>query len=402
VLVWETLRVALESLRANKLRSFLTMLGIVIGIAAVITMVALGTGARAAVEEQIASLGADVLTVRAGQAWFRGVRSGEAEMTVDDALAVEAGADLLSAVSPEMSGNAQVEFGNTNANVRIYGSDVDWLEANGYSVGLGRFFTEQEDAGRRRVAVLGGAVPAVLQTTAEALVGEVIRVRNVPFEVIGVLEEKGSTGFFNEDEVIVIPLETAMFRVLGTDRISSFDAVVRSPEAMSAAMAQIESVLRRQHRLRPGQENDFWIMDRRELLGTREETTNTFSFLLAAIALVSLAVGGIGIMNIMLVSVTERTREIGVRKALGATRRAILLQFLLEALVLTFLGGVIGITLGTGASFLLSEMANWNTSVSLDAIGLAVAFSVLVGLFFGIWPANRAARLDPIVALRYE
>jgi len=402
VLVWETLRVALESLRANKLRSFLTMLGIVIGIAAVITMVALGTGARAAVEEQIASLGADVLTVRAGQAWFRGVRSGEAELTVDDAVAVEAGASLLSAVSPEMSGNAQVEFGNTNANVRIYGSDVDWLEANGYSVGLGRFFTAQEDAGRRRVAVLGGAVPAVLQTTAEALVGEVIRIRNVPFEVIGVLEEKGSTGFFNEDEVIVIPLETAMFRVLGTDRISSFDAVVRNPEAMSAAMAQIESVLRRQHRLRPGQENDFWIMDRRELLGTREETTNTFSFLLAAIALVSLAVGGIGIMNIMLVSVTERTREIGVRKALGATRRAILLQFLLEALVLTFLGGVIGITLGTGASVLLSEMANWNTSVSLDAIGLAVAFSVLVGLFFGIWPANRAARLDPIVALRYE
>ncbi len=252
------------------------------------------------------------------------------------------------------------------------------------------------------MAVLGGAVPALVGAEPIDLVGQRMRIGSIPFEIVGVLEEKGDTGWFNQDEVILVPLQTAQFRLIGTEALDSFSASIRDPEAMPAAMAQIETALRRQHRLRVGQENDFWIQDRTALLGTQQETTAAFTFLLAGIAAVSLVVGGIGIMNIMLVSVTERTREIGVRKALGATRRAILTQFLLEALVLCLVGGLIGIGLGIGASMTLSRLADWNTDVSAAAILIAAMFSGLVGLFFGMWPANRAARLDPIVALRYE
>ncbi len=216
------------------------------------------------------------------------------------------------------------------------------------------------------------------------------------------LEEKGSFSWFNYDEQIYVPIETARFRLMGTDRLSSFNVEVADATSMSFAMGQIEEILRRQHRLRVGDENDFWIQDRAELMGTQEETTRTFSFLLAGIAAVSLLVGGIGIMNIMLVSVTERTREIGVRKAMGATRRNVLMQFLLEALVLCLVGGLLGIVVGVTGSSLLANLANWNTAVSGSAIMLAVLFSASVGLFFGIWPARRAAKLDPIVALRYE
>ncbi|MGH7559221.1 MAG: ABC transporter permease [Gemmatimonadota bacterium] len=402
MLVLEIIRVALDSLRANKLRSFLTMLGIIIGVAAVITMLALGSGAQRAVQEQIAQLGTNVLTIRPGQAWFRGARSGAAELTMDDAEAVSREAPLIRDVAPEMASSEQVEHGGTNANLRITGTTANYPRVNRFPLALGRFFTAEEDQGRRRVAVLGGAVPEVLAAEPIELVGRSIRINDIAFEVVGVLEEKGGTGWFNQDEVILVPLKTARFRIRGDETIDRFSAAVTDPAMMTAAMAQIEQVLRRQHRLRVGDENDFWIQDRTELLGTQQETTRTFGWLLAGIAAVSLIVGGIGIMNIMLVSVTERTREIGVRKALGATRRAILVQFLLEALVLCVLGGLVGVGIGIGASVGLSRAANWNTDVSAMAIALAVLFSGVVGLFFGLWPANRAARLDPIVALRYE
>ncbi len=403
MLLLETMRVALTAIRAHKLRSLLTMLGIVIGVAAVIAMVALGEGAQRAVQAQIARLGTNVLTVRPGQLWFHGVRSGaSAELTPEDAETVLRDAPSVVAVAPEMRSSLQVEAGATNANMRVVGTSPEYAEINGYAVALGRFFGQEENEGRRRVAVLGGAVPATLGVSAEQLVGRQIRIRNITFEVVGVLEEKGSFSWFNYDEQIYVPLQTARFRLMGTDELSSFNIQMAAGTAQSVAMSQVEEILRRQHRLRVGDENDFWIQDRAELMGTQEETTRTFSILLAGIAAVSLLVGGIGIMNIMLVSVTERTREIGVRKAMGATRRVVLMQFLLEALVLCLVGGALGIAVGVTGSSVLSRLANWNTAVSGEAILLAVLFSASVGLFFGMWPARRAAKLDPIVALRYE
>jgi putative ABC transport system permease protein len=402
MLFFEVVKVAMDAIRANKLRSILTMLGIVIGVGAVITMVALGEGAQRAVQAQIAQLGTNVLSVRPGQGFFRGVHSGDARLLVEDAEALERGAPAILEMAPEMRSEYQVEFGRSNANVRIMGTTPNFPDVKNYAMDVGRFFTEAENAGRRRVAVLGGDVPATLGGTPSELVGREIAIRNVNFEVVGVLVAKGGSGWFNEDEQIFVPLETAQFRLMGRERLSSINVVVASREAIPSAMVQIEDVLRREHRLSLGKENDFWISDSAELLGTQEETTRTFTVLLASIAAVSLLVGGIGIMNIMLVSVTERTREIGVRKALGARRRDVLLQFLLEATTLCLVGGVLGIAFGFGASRALSNLANWNTAVSPQAVAVAVLFAALVGLFFGIWPARRAASLDPIVALRYE
>jgi putative ABC transport system permease protein len=402
VIFFEILRVAMDAIRAHKMRSALTMLGIVIGVGAVITMVALGEGAQRAVEEQIASLGTNVLTIRPGQGMFHGVRSGEARLTVDDAEAVERGASALIATAPEMRGTLQVQFGRSNASLRIMGTTPNYAEVNNYEIELGRFFDDRESEGRRRVAVLGGGVPASLGTSAPEIVGHTISIRNITFEVVGVLKAKGGGGWYSQDEQLYVPLETAQFRLLGTDRLGSIKVVVADPAAMTTAMVQIEEVLRREHRLALGKANDFWISDSAQFLETRQETTQTFTALLASIAAVSLMVGGIGIMNIMLVSVTERTREIGVRKALGATRRAVMLQFLLEATTLSLAGGILGIGFGYGASSLLSSMANWNTAIAPQAVLLAVAFAGTVGMFFGIWPARRAAKLDPIVALGHE
>jgi len=403
MLVDETVRVALQAIRANKLRSLLTALGIIIGVGAVITMIALGTGARKAVEARIQALGPTLLTIFPGQSFMGGVASlNRVSLTVDDDTALAQSARYLAAVVPELSRSLQIQRGNQNLNANVVGTTANYVAVRSYTLTAGRMFTTGEDVARRRFAVLGSAVPDMFSANGAAMIGQEIQIRGIPFQIIGILSEKGSQGFNNPDEQILIPLQTARFRVMGTDRLRSITAKVDDAQNMNLAMIEIERVLRRQHKIRPGGDNDFQIRNQTDVLSTFQQTTQTFGFLLAGIAAVSLLVGGIGIMNIMLVSVTERTREIGVRKALGATRSNILMQFLVEALVLCLVGGTVGVLLGSLGAVVLSKFAHWNTAISPFSIALAFFFSAVVGLFFGIWPARRAAMLDPIEALRYE
>jgi putative ABC transport system permease protein len=406
MLFGEILSVALGALRANKLRSLLTMLGIVIGVAAVIAMVALGTGAQTAVKERIASLGTTLLTVTPGQQRGMGVviADQQTKLTMDDAGALDERATSLTAVQPEMNRNLQITWTNRNASASVVGTSSNYLEVRKYRLMAGRMFTRMEDEAKQRVAVVGPAVAGNMGLSApDALLGENIRIRGIQFTVVGVLESKGQASpFGNPDEQILIPINTGRFRVFGSDRLRSISVLAASEEKIPDAMADIQKVLRREHRLRTGQPDDFQMRSQADFLNTLGETTQVFTYLLSGIAAVSLLVGGIGIMNIMLVSVTERTREIGIRKALGATRSAILLQFMIEAIVLCCLGGIVGIIVGSGGAAALSNAFAWNVKISPAAIALAFAFSAAVGLIFGVWPARRAATLDPIVALRYE
>jgi putative ABC transport system permease protein len=404
MLLGETIAVAFQSIRANKLRAVLTMLGIIIGVGAVITMVALGSGAQRAVEERIAALGANVLTVFAGQGRFGGIRiTDQTILSTDDYEALLRDATLLRAVVPEMQQSFQVKYGNQNSNVNVVGTTPNYIEVRNYSVPHGRMFTSGDDEARQRYAVLGAAVPRMLGANPAGMINQTVQIRGINFEIIGVLSEKGAAGGWgNPDEQILIPLQTAKYRVFGSDRLRSMSVQVADGVPIEQGMVDLERVLRREHKIRPGQENDFTIRNQQDLLATQQQTTQVFTTLLASIAAVSLLVGGIGIMNIMLVSVTERTREIGVRKALGATRGNIMLQFLVEALALCLVGGALGVLLGVGAAITLSRVMQWNTLISPAAVTIAFGFSAIVGLFFGLWQARRAARLDPIVALRYE
>jgi len=397
----ETLRVALTSIRGNLFRAALTMLGVIIGVAAVITMLALGTGAQRAVEQQLEALGANVITVTTWMRFAQGIAREQA-LTTADAEALRNEARNVSAVAPEQSSRQQVKLGNRNLNLSVIGTTQDHEVVNGFELQAGRMLTAIDDSSRRRVAVLGGEVPEQLGTDAESLVGRSILIKSLPFEVVGVYRKKGAVGFGNPDDDVYIPVSTSEFRVVGNDRVQNIAVQVAPGMEPAQAMVEIERVIRREHGLAPGADNDFTVVDRKQFLATQQQTTQILSFLLAGIAGVSLVVGGIGIMNIMLVTVTERTREIGIRKALGATRLNILTQFLTESVVLCVLGGLLGMALGSGAARALAKFAGWQTYVTVDALLLAFAFSAGVGLVFGLWPARRASKLDPIAALRYE
>ena len=398
----EIVRIALESIRANFMRATLTMLGVIIGVAAVITMVALGSGAQKAIDQQLQALGANILTINTGMWFMRGVSRQQNTLTIDDAELLGREAVHLTAVVPEMSIRDQVKSGNRNLNVSITGTTPNFADVQGFTVAAGRMFSGADDAARRRVVVVGAEVPGMLDTDAAMLIGQTLQIRSVPFEVVGVFEAKGAVGMSNPDDDIWIPLQTARYRLTGTDALQSISVEVAPSSTIEQAMVDIERILRRAHGILPGRDNDFAIFDRKTFFNARAQATEIFSYLLASIAGVSLVVGGIGIMNIMLVTVTERTREIGIRKAMGARRTTILMQFLVESVTLCVLGGVLGIALGAGLSMLLAKFAGWQTYVTAGSVMLSFGFAAAVGLLFGLMPALRAARLDPIEALRYE
>jgi putative ABC transport system permease protein len=404
MLLGETIRVALDALRVNRMRSLLTMLGIVIGIGAVIAMVALGNGAQAQIRERIARLGTTVLQIDPQRLTSGGIQGTIAvKLTTKDVDMIIERSPNVVAVNWCQDRQLQVVWKNQNANTQVTGTAANFLEVRGFHLAAGRMFGQAEEVGRRRVAVLGADIlPLIGNPSPEQMIGEQIRIAGRAFTVVGVMAPQGTTGFGDGDEQILIPFQTSRFQVIGTDRIDDIWALVDTEDSLPSATAEIQAAIRRSHKTRIGAPDDFRIRNRAELLGTLSATTATFTLLLAGIAGVSLLVGGIGIMNIMLVSVTERTREIGVRKALGATRFNILLQFLMESVVLCLLGGAIGIGAGMLAASQLSRVMGWPTVVDGTSVAIAFGFASAIGVGFGVWPARRASALDPIEALRYE
>jgi putative ABC transport system permease protein len=404
MLLSEIVRVALASLRVNKLRSLLTMLGIVIGVAAVIAMIALGNGAENAVRSRIARLGTTVIWINPQRVNQGGINTSTvARLTMKDVEMIRERATHVAGVNQQQDRPLQVVWRNRNTNVQVTGTGTNFLEVRGFRMDLGRMFSDIEERARRRVAVLGANVLPLLGIEHPYMIlGEPIRIAGRQFTVIGVMASRGVTGVADADQQILVPFSVGRFELFGTDRLQDIWVRALNEESLIEAMTEVQLALRRSHRLRPDQPDDFTMRNQVDFLTALSETTQTFTFLLAGIAAVSLLVGGIGIMNIMLVSVTERTREIGIRKALGATRRNILLQFLVEAVVLCVAGGALGAGVGSAASSVLRISFGWDTAMSPTAIALAFAFAAAVGLIFGVWPARRAAVLDPITALRYE
>ncbi|PIW13638.1 MAG: multidrug ABC transporter substrate-binding protein [Armatimonadetes bacterium CG17_big_fil_post_rev_8_21_14_2_50_66_6] len=407
--IWEAVRVALSGLRSNKLRSALTCLGVIIGVGAVIAMIAMGQGASADVQERIQSMGTNLLIVWPGQARQGRVWGGvgsQDSLSSDDGVAIAKECKSVSKSAPVVQGQEQIKAGNANSYVGITGSTSDWPSVQNYEVERGRFFNAMENRTNRKVAVIGATTRNNLFPNSDPI-GKKIQVRNMHFLVIGLLKPKGGSDWHDPDDVVVIPLGTFLRRLGGgtkggKDVVNRIYVEASGPRQIVLAQAEIEQLLRRRHRILTPADDDFNVRTQTEILGQFEGTSKTFTLLLAGIAAVSLLVGGIGIMNIMLVSVTERTREIGIRKAIGATGRDILLQFLVESVVLSVIGGLIGIGLGVGGARMLSKFAGWRTLVSPQSIVMAFCFAAGVGVFFGIYPAQKAAALDPIEALRYE
>jgi len=405
-----TLRIALRALRVNKLRSTLTMLGIIIGVGAVITMIAVGGGAQARVEEQIKSLGSNLMIIIPGSTTSGGVRLGGSSaqtLTEDDAWAVTREVQEVQVAAPSNRGSGQIVAGNNNWSTVIYGVTPEYLEVRDWPIVSGRGFEPQEVSGAGKVALIGQSVAKQLFGDADP-VDQQIRVRKVPFTIVGVLDKKGQSMMGqDQDDVILVPLSTARNRLFGNPqgklrRVSVISVKVRDGQDMKEAEDRIRELMRQRHKLQPGADDDFTIRNLTEILQAQEASSKVLTLLLAAVASVSLLVGGIGIMNIMLVSVTERTREIGLRMAVGARANDILKQFLVEAVTLSLIGGLLGIALGLGGSLAIGQFAGWRTSLSPASVVLAVGFAAAIGIFFGFYPARKASRLLPIEALRYE
>lgn len=395
---------ALRGLSANKLRSFLTMLGVIIGVGAVIIAIAIGQGSRQAVAESIQRMGTNVITVFPGQQRQGGVAFGAGSvvsMKMEDATAILKSCPSVARVSPQVNRNAQVKYKDKNSNTAINGVGEDYPVISNHPVAEGRFFGAGELRSYKRVAVLGSNTAKDLFDQVSP-VGKRIRVKGIMFEVIGKLVEKGGQGWRNPDDGVYVPVTTAMRRLFGMENVGNIVCQARTDSVMDKAQDEIDGVMRKRHKLPAIGDADFRMFNQADLMATQNEQQDTFSSLITYLAIVSLLVGGIGIMNIMLVSVTERTREIGVRKAIGAKRRNILTQFLLEALFLSLTGGLLGVAFGVAGSRFVAAVNEWTVVLSAETMILAFSFSALVGVFFGFYPALKASKLNPIEALRYE
>jgi putative ABC transport system permease protein len=400
-----TLKIAARALRRNKLRTLLTMLGMIIGVGAVIAMVSIGNGAKTQIENQIASMGQNVVLVWSGSMTRSGVHTGwggAGTLTIDDAEAIRREIPGVTVISPEIQSGAQIAAGNQNWSTRVQGEGPDYFEIRKWPIIAGAPFTEQDVRSANKVAVIGKTI-AEQMFPGEDPVAQVLRIRNVPFTVVGMLQPKGmSVQGQDQDDLIVIPYTSAMKRVQRVTTLRSIVVQAARPTLLTPVQQQITELLRQRHRIGPGRDDDFTVRNQQEIAEMATAQSKTMTVLLGAIAGVSLVVGGIGIMNIMLVSVTERTREIGIRMAIGARGRDILLQFLTEAVTLSLIGGLIGIGVGVLSSDLLSAKMNWPTLIPSEWVLYAFLFSAVVGIFFGFYPARKASRLDPIEALRYE
>ena len=401
----ESVSIAIAALLSNKLRSILTMLGIIIGVGAVIVMISIGMGVRQNVTNSIASLGSNMLIVTPGLANKGGVRSAAGSnqsLKLDDAEAIQKRIKDIDYVAPTVNSSYQVVYGNQNWNTSVYGVTPDYMKIRSLTVASGSFITNADDNSRNRVAVIGSTVATNLFGTKNP-VGSNIRIHNQPFKVIGVLESKGQSSMgSDQDDVVLVPLKTAQERLMGITYIRSINIQVTNTNDMDAVQEQVETLLRQRHHIRTGEDDDFNVRNLTSIMETMSSTTTMLTLFLGSIAAISLLVGGIGIMNIMMVSVTERTREIGIRKALGATFKDIMTQFLIESVVIGVAGGLLGVFFGVSISLLISHFSTFTTYITAAPIILSFTFSVGTGLFFGIYPAKKAARLDPIEALRYE
>tara|TARA_B100001057_G_scaffold501236_1_gene622297 strand:+ start:1464 stop:2672 length:1209 start_codon:yes stop_codon:yes gene_type:complete len=402
MLVEESVQSAISSIRSNGIRSILTALAIIIGTAAVIAVIGIGSSAEKALEASIDELGPRTLSIFPSQRKRGGISSGFNPLLIKDAEALAKNKEHNWLIAPAMSGNRQIKYLNANVSGEINGYLPVNFKVRGFDIGSGRLFTEKENLGRKKVIVLGSKVPSELNTTARQILNKEIFVAGTAYKVIGILNEEGSTGWQNPDDDFYVPLLTASQRILGTERLGWINVGISNDTNVDYVMMTIEQILRQKHDIGPGGDNDFRINDWSQYSDLRRQATSIFTALIAGIAGISLIVGGIGVMNIMLVSVTERTREIGLRKALGATQNSIMLQFIIEAILLCILGGLIGVFIGVSLLFLFTLFNDWMFSIPFSAIIGSIFFSALVGLFFGIWPAKRAARLDPAVSLRYE